>query len=129
MCLFFGHVVHRGLPIVYLANFVAGTGVKENTFCQRGFSSIDVCGNTDVANRSTVVFWHENLHFMGRVTSLDGVLARGRPSGRISCCLRRSIFFGEAFGASTTRVGEVVFNTAMTGYQEVLTDPRIASKL
>jgi carbamoyl-phosphate synthase small subunit len=32
-------------------------------------------------------------------------------------------FAGEAFGASTTRVGEVVFNTAMTGYQEVLTDP------
>jgi carbamoyl-phosphate synthase small subunit len=32
-------------------------------------------------------------------------------------------FAGEAFGARTTRVGEVVFNTAMTGYQEVLTDP------
>jgi len=32
-------------------------------------------------------------------------------------------FVGEAFGAHTTRVGEVVFNTAMTGYQEVLTDP------
>jgi carbamoyl-phosphate synthase small subunit len=32
-------------------------------------------------------------------------------------------FLGEAFGALTTRVGEVVFNTAMTGYQEILTDP------
>ena len=32
-------------------------------------------------------------------------------------------FVGEAFGAQATRVGEVVFNTAMTGYQEVLTDP------
>ena len=32
-------------------------------------------------------------------------------------------FVGEAFGARATRVGEVVFNTAMTGYQEVLTDP------
>jgi len=32
-------------------------------------------------------------------------------------------FAGEAFGARGTRVGEVVFNTAMTGYQEVLTDP------
>ncbi len=32
-------------------------------------------------------------------------------------------FTGEAFGATTTRVGESVFNTAMTGYQEVLTDP------
>ena len=31
-------------------------------------------------------------------------------------------FIGEAFGATTTRVGESVFNTAMSGYQEVLTD-------
>ena len=30
---------------------------------------------------------------------------------------------GAAFGAATTTVGELVFNTAMTGYQEVLTDP------
>jgi len=32
-------------------------------------------------------------------------------------------FEGEAFGARGLRVGEVVFNTAMTGFQEVLTDP------
>ncbi|MFM2245610.1 MAG: hypothetical protein RL071_1684 [Pseudomonadota bacterium] len=32
-------------------------------------------------------------------------------------------FEGEAFGARGSRVAEVVFNTAMTGYQEVLTDP------
>ena len=33
------------------------------------------------------------------------------------------IFEGESFGAAGTRVGEICFNTAMTGYQEVLTDP------
>jgi len=33
------------------------------------------------------------------------------------------IFEGTAFGASGTHEGEVVFNTSMTGYQEVLTDP------
>jgi carbamoyl-phosphate synthase small subunit len=33
------------------------------------------------------------------------------------------IFEGESFGANGTRVGEVCFNTSMTGYQEVLTDP------
>lgn len=33
------------------------------------------------------------------------------------------IFTGEAFGAPGERFGEVVFNTGMTGYQEVLTDP------
>ncbi len=32
-------------------------------------------------------------------------------------------FGGESFGATGTRVGEICFNTAMTGYQEVLTDP------
>lgn len=34
-----------------------------------------------------------------------------------------SVFKGRAFGAKKTVVGEAVFNTSMTGYQEVLTDP------
>jgi carbamoyl-phosphate synthase small subunit len=34
-----------------------------------------------------------------------------------------SIFRGYSFGASVQTVGEVVFNTALTGYQEILTDP------
>jgi len=34
-----------------------------------------------------------------------------------------SIFRGDSIGASGYAVGEVVFNTAMTGYQEILTDP------
>ena len=33
------------------------------------------------------------------------------------------LFEGESFGASGTRIGEICFNTSMTGYQEVLTDP------
>jgi len=34
-----------------------------------------------------------------------------------------TVFTGQAFGAQGTSEGEVVFNTAMTGYQEILTDP------
>ncbi|MFH1023545.1 MAG: glutamine-hydrolyzing carbamoyl-phosphate synthase small subunit [Planctomycetota bacterium] len=34
-----------------------------------------------------------------------------------------AVFPGRAVGASGERVGEVVFNTSMTGYQEILTDP------
>jgi len=34
-----------------------------------------------------------------------------------------SVFLGEAIGAPGHTVGEVVFNTAITGYQEILTDP------
>ena len=40
-----------------------------------------------------------------------------------------SIHPGEAFGAETGGHGEVVFNTSMTGYQEVLTDPSYAGQL
>lgn len=38
-------------------------------------------------------------------------------------------FTGESFGARTTRVGEVVFNTSMTGYQEILTDPSYCEQI
>ena len=34
-----------------------------------------------------------------------------------------SVFRGRSIGVSGSTVGEVVFNTAMTGYQEILTDP------
>jgi carbamoyl-phosphate synthase small subunit len=40
-----------------------------------------------------------------------------------------TIFDGTAIGASGQSVGEVVFNTAMTGYQEILTDPSYARQL
>jgi carbamoyl-phosphate synthase small subunit len=33
------------------------------------------------------------------------------------------VFFGQALGASGEISGEVVFNTSMSGYQEILTDP------
>ena len=34
-----------------------------------------------------------------------------------------TVYFGESFGAVGTVSGEVCFNTSMTGYQEILTDP------
>ena len=34
-----------------------------------------------------------------------------------------AIFKGKSFGASGQRYGEVVFNTSMCGYQEIITDP------
>ncbi|QKE64468.1 glutamine-hydrolyzing carbamoyl-phosphate synthase small subunit [Aquipseudomonas campi] len=40
-----------------------------------------------------------------------------------------SIFRGEAIGADGHTIGEVVFNTAMTGYQEILTDPSYAQQI
>jgi carbamoyl-phosphate synthase small subunit len=40
-----------------------------------------------------------------------------------------SVFHGHAVGATGETVGEVVFNTAMTGYQEILTDPSYARQM
>jgi len=40
-----------------------------------------------------------------------------------------SVFRGHAVGAIGQAVGEVVFNTAMTGYQEILTDPSYARQI
>ncbi len=40
-----------------------------------------------------------------------------------------SVYAGEGFGALTEQPGEVVFNTGMTGYQEVLTDPSYCGQI
>jgi carbamoyl-phosphate synthase small subunit len=40
-----------------------------------------------------------------------------------------SVFKGTAIGASGVSVGEVVFNTSITGYQEILTDPSYAEQI
>lgn len=39
------------------------------------------------------------------------------------------VFHGRAVGASGTTVGELVFNTAMTGYQEIISDPSYARQI
>ena len=40
-----------------------------------------------------------------------------------------TVFRGRAFGAEATNVGEACFNTSMTGYQEILTDPSYFSQI
>ncbi len=40
-----------------------------------------------------------------------------------------TLFWGESIGINGQTVGEVVFNTAMTGYQEILTDPSYARQI
>ncbi|MFO7603361.1 MAG: glutamine-hydrolyzing carbamoyl-phosphate synthase small subunit [Gammaproteobacteria bacterium] len=40
-----------------------------------------------------------------------------------------TVFHGESIGSDGQTVGEVVFNTAMTGYQEILTDPSYAKQI
>jgi carbamoyl-phosphate synthase small subunit len=58
-----------------------------------------------------------------------------RPAATVSRATARlvlvdgTIFEGIGFGAETSAVGEVCFNTAMTGYQEILTDPSYAGQI
>ncbi len=40
-----------------------------------------------------------------------------------------TIFYGKGFGATGLRVAELCFNTAMTGYQEIMTDPSYAGQI
>ena len=40
-----------------------------------------------------------------------------------------SVVWGRGFGAAGARVGEVCFNTSMTGYQEIMTDPSYAGEI
>ncbi|MCE4048379.1 MULTISPECIES: carbamoyl phosphate synthase small subunit [Bacillaceae] len=40
-----------------------------------------------------------------------------------------TVFIGQGFGADTNTIGEVVFNTGMTGYQEILSDPSYCGQI
>ncbi|MEI6643862.1 MAG: glutamine-hydrolyzing carbamoyl-phosphate synthase small subunit [Novosphingobium sp.] len=54
-----------------------------------------------------------------------------KPAGATGCLVLAdgSVAWGRGFGAAGTAVGEVCFNTAMSGYQEVLTDPSYAGQV
>jgi carbamoyl-phosphate synthase small subunit len=51
------------------------------------------------------------------------------PSPALLALADGTIFRGLSIGADGMQVGEVVFNTAMTGYQEILTDPSYAEQI
>ncbi|WP_426958233.1 glutamine-hydrolyzing carbamoyl-phosphate synthase small subunit [Muricoccus radiodurans] len=53
------------------------------------------------------------------------------PEGATACLVLSdgTVLWGRGFGAAGTKVGEVCFNTSMTGYQEVLTDPSYAGQI
>ena len=59
-----------------------------------------------------------------------GTISRNRktPTG-ILVLADGTVFEGTGFGAAAAAVGEVCFNTAMTGYQEILTDPSYAGQI
>lgn len=64
-------------------------------------------------------------------TGSDVANFQGRPPGATAAIILAdgSVFWGKGVGAVGSAVGEVVFNTSMTGYQEVLTDPSYAGQI
>jgi carbamoyl-phosphate synthase small subunit len=54
-----------------------------------------------------------------------------RPDGATAALVLSdgTVFWGQGIGAAGTRVGEVCFNTSITGYQEILTDPSYAGQI
>lgn len=61
-------------------------------------------------------------------SSLDSVLFAGQNKA-ILALEDGTIFSGISIGFNDNSVGEIVFNTAMTGYQEILTDPSYAEQI
>ncbi|MBU4498877.1 MAG: carbamoyl phosphate synthase small subunit, partial [Gammaproteobacteria bacterium] len=57
----------------------------------------------------------------------ESLLSRTQPA--ILVLADGSVFRGRSVGADGTAIGEVVFNTAMTGYQEILTDPSYSRQI
>ncbi|MFN0304112.1 MAG: glutamine-hydrolyzing carbamoyl-phosphate synthase small subunit [Burkholderiales bacterium] len=51
------------------------------------------------------------------------------PAPAVLALADGTVFRGESIGATGLAAGEVVFNTAMTGYQEILTDPSYARQI
>ncbi|ULB08969.1 glutamine-hydrolyzing carbamoyl-phosphate synthase small subunit [Cereibacter azotoformans] len=59
-------------------------------------------------------------------------MAAASPTEKPTACLALAdgtIFYGKGFGARGETVAELVFNTAMTGYQEIMTDPSYAGQI
>jgi carbamoyl-phosphate synthase small subunit len=59
----------------------------------------------------------------------EGSFERGRLMKAYLVFADGDVLEGEAFGATGRSIGEVVFNTSMTGYQEILTDPSYCGQI
>jgi carbamoyl-phosphate synthase small subunit len=68
-----------------------------------------------------------------RAAPSDQALAAAPDSAlRATACIVLAdgqVFYGQGFGAVGVAVGELCFNTAMTGYQEIMTDPSYAGQI
>ena len=64
-----------------------------------------------------------------RIDATAGRLGGGRGRPAALALADGTVYRGRAFGAEVVRAGEVIFNTSMTGYQEIVTDPSYAGQI
>ena len=74
------------------------------------------------------LFQNKHLDRMSQ-TTLDRIRLSQQTPTALLILEDGTIFEGVGFGASCVRVGEVCFNTSMTGYQEIMTDPSYAGQI
>ena len=101
-------------------------GGRDDTAQPAGSAGREPRGQARAAGASGLVVEHAgNRRADG---SRDGLV--GAHSMKATLALENGIWYdGEAAGAAGDTGGEVVFNTSMTGYQEVLTDPSYAGQI
>jgi carbamoyl-phosphate synthase small subunit len=63
------------------------------------------------------------------MTDAPPLLARPQGTNAALVLADGSVFWGIGLGAAGTSVGELCFNTSMTGYQEIMTDPSYAGQI
>jgi carbamoyl-phosphate synthase small subunit len=61
--------------------------------------------------------------------TIETALAGKTVKTGVICFADGTVIYGQGFGALTSTVGEICFNTAMTGYQEILSDPSYAQQI
>jgi carbamoyl-phosphate synthase small subunit len=69
---------------------------------------------------------------VGPITAAHPSAAPSTASAQPTACIVLAdgqVFYGQGFGASGEAVAELCFNTAMTGYQEIMTDPSYAGQV
>ena len=87
--------------------------------------------SSDADPTETCFLW-DFLNALGRHRTTENPVLlslQGKHPEAILALADGTLWQGQSIGASGTTVGEVVFNTAITGYQEILTDPSYCQQL
>ena len=103
---------------------VAGVGFAQSLKYMRSMANsqgLDSHGRTSILDAGITLIRSFRVCRRARLELWE---SPGTLNGHCEACARRRLVFtGTAFGARGESDGEVVFNTSMTGYQEILTDP------